>query len=153
MREDPLDELQVGKVVLDVEDLLVPATPGGGGVPPGASPDPIPALSAIGSSIRNVLPSPGTLSAPIEPAIVSTRLFERARPDPVPSIPLRSAPSREKGVKRLLISSGAIPSPVSVTVIRKEPVEVVSPEIRTSPPTRLNLTAFESRFRNTCFRR
>lgn len=124
-----------------------------GKAPFGSSPAWTSARAAIASSIRKVLPFPGTLCATIEPPIVSTRFLERSRPKPVPSTPRRSAPSREKGMKRLPISSGTISSPVSLTVIQKEFSPVGSPEIRTSPPARSNFTAFERRFKNNCFDR
>src|SRR6266508_575145 len=71
------------------------------------------------SSTENVLPVPDSLCTRIVPPIASTRDFESVSPRPVPSTALASAPRLSKGVNSRASLSAAIPSPVSVTRMRR----------------------------------
>ena len=76
-------------------------------------------LSVTGNSNQKVLPCPTVLSTPIFPPISSTRRLDKARPRPVPSTSLVSAPSRSKGLKSCSSLSGGMPGPVSITEMRR----------------------------------
>ncbi len=77
-----------------------------------------PSLSIRGNSIQNVLPLPSILSTPIFPCIASTSPLDSVSPSPVPSTPFCSASRRSNGANSRCIFSGAMPGPVSVTLIR-----------------------------------
>ena len=108
---------------------------------------------ATASSTENVLPVPGSLRTSIVPLIAATSDFDSARPSPVPSTPVASAPSRSNGTNSRSSFSAAMPGPVSVTEIRTRSSPARSQPIVTVPRGRLYLTAFDRRLRSTCCRR
>ena len=83
--------------------------------------------------MKKVLPVPGVLSTPKVPPMASTRPLERARPRPVPSTCVASAPRRSKGTNSRFSMSGEIPAPWSVTctvaVVVKPPALPRMPQV------------------------
>ena len=90
---------------------------------------------------------------PIEPPISSIRLLDNVSPSPVPSVAVRSAPTRSNGMNTFSSDSGGMPCPVSATQSRSRAPGTSRNEIRTLPPIRLYLIAFERTLSSTCVRR
>ena len=121
-RDELLDQLQVGRVVLHIEQRApqrARAEPALAGMAAGS------ALSTAScgaaaefSSNQNTLPMPTVLSTPISPPISSTSRLLITRPMPVPSSVLLSCPRRLKGWKSCISMSGGKPAPVSLTLMR-----------------------------------
>src|SRR5579884_1079399 len=107
-------------------------------------------LSTRGNSMLKRLPSPRVLATVKLPPISSTRLLLSVSPRPEPSTPLCSAPSRSNGTNSRGSLSAGMPGPVSLTVSRSRAGPAASQDSRTSPCSRLYLTALESRFKRTC---
>ena len=61
--------------------------------------------------------------------------------------------TRSKGTNSRPMASSGMPSPVSVTLMRSRPSGPGSQSSWTLPPSRLYLTALESRFSRTCLSR
>src|SRR4029450_7991428 len=99
---------------------------------------------AAGSTKRIVVPRPGSLSAEIVPPWAWTRLFAIASPSPEP----RDSGERAKRSNTCASSSGAMPSPVSVTR-NATPPSSRSAAIVTLPPDGVWRSAFETRFAST----
>ncbi len=157
-RDELLDQLQVRRVVLDVEQGARLAPPRGtiGSARAAASP---PFRASRGSatessSNQNTLPAPTVLSTPIAPPISSTSRLVTTRPMPVPSSPPASCPRRLKGWKSCASFSGGSPAPVSVMLTRMRPgARLGAAHHRPCPARRLYLIALESRLIRTCFTR
>ena len=98
-----LDQRQVGQVVFDVEHRPLRRASRARRLRSRGSlcrdSSPAVRLSASGSSIQNTLPWPTTLSTPIVPPMASIRRLERARPMPVPSMPVLRCPQPLEGHK------------------------------------------------------
>ena len=96
----------------------------------------------------NVVPTSGVLCAVMVPPCSPTSSRTIARPMPLPSPERERARSiRWKRSNNRGSSSGGTPVPVSATVRTAE-----SPSCRTAtvmPPSKVNLTALESRLRTT----
>ena len=99
-RDQLLDQLQIGRVVLHIEQraqrraMLDRRLGDRGGSAVSAS--------SVGSAVefssnQNTLPAPTVLSTPITPPISSTSRLLITRPMPVPSSALRSCPRRLNG--------------------------------------------------------
>ena len=87
-------------------------------VPPKSSGGAAGIVSDRASSTQNVLPRPGSLVTPSEPPMASASARDSARPRPVPSTDVCSAPSRSNGRNIIAICDSDRPMPVSVTMIR-----------------------------------
>jgi hypothetical protein len=61
--------------------------------------------------------------------------------------------TRSNGTNSRPMASAGMPSPVSVTLMRSRPPGTGSQPRRTLPPSRLYLTALDSRFSRTCLSR
>src|SRR5262245_12412368 len=104
--------------------------------------------SANGRPTVNVVPTPALLLKEIVPPCASTIAFVIERPRPVPWMFLAVEARKKRSNSRWASSSG-MPTPVSLTSSC-----AVSPDeatvTKTSPPSGVNLTAFESRLSTTC---
>src|ERR1039458_4395914 len=89
----------------------------------------------------------------ISPPMHSTNLLVSARPMPWPSICPNSAPKRLNGWNSNSIFSGAMPMPVSATIILSLPFGRSSTDTVTCPPGLLYLMALDNRLMSTCLRR
>src|SRR5262245_34935594 len=102
-----------------------------------------------GSVKVNVEPAPSWLWTQIRPPCSSTNFRDRAKPSPVPSTFLSAVPTCRNSSKIASWSSGAMPTPVSLTDTSMDPSPALA---RTSirPSSGVNFMAFDSRFSNTC---
>src|SRR5713226_4101826 len=95
----------------------------------------------------NVEPAPAWLFTQIRPPWSSTNFRERASPSPVPSCLTVLAPTCRNSSNTASWSSGAMPTPVSLTDTSTDPSTGTA---RTSirPPSGVNLIAFDNKFSN-----
>ena len=76
-------------------------------------------------------------------------LRQRVSPSPVPSAFLSAVPTWRNSSNTASWSSGAMPTPVSLTETSTNPsLGIAATSIR--PPSGVNLIALDSRFRTTC---
>ena len=74
---------------------------------------------------------------------------ERASPSPVPSTFFAAVPTCRNSSNTASWSSGAMPTPVSVTEISAMP-SAMPARTSTRPPSGVNFNAFDRRFSSTC---
>src|SRR6266478_3915996 len=97
----------------------------------------------------NVDPAPTSLVTRIVPPCSPMNFRQRASPSPVPSCFAALAPTCLNSSNTASRSSGAMPTPVSLTDTSTAPLSSAAPtSIR--PPSGVNLIAFDSRFKSTC---
>ena len=85
--------------------------------------------------------------------MASARRLDSGRPSPVPSMAVGWLATRSNGTNSRSRASGGMPSPVSVTLMRSRSPGTGSHSRWTEPPSRLYLTALDSRFSRTCLSR
>ena len=131
-----------------------------GGAGRGRAADASGGASAGGNCTQKVLPRPGWLCTPMSPPMARTRPRLSARPRPVPSTWLASAPSRSKAPNRRACWAASRPGPVSCTLMRQPALPGAPPAFArpwqatvTRPCGWLYLMALPSRFSSTCFSR
>src|SRR5262245_17734669 len=105
----------------------------------------------MGRSIVKVVPCPTRLATETVPPCASAIVFTIWRPSPVPRAAL-PVEARKKRSKSRVISPSGIPTPVSLTSTRTlSPRGATSSD--TTPPSGVNLTAFERRLSSNWPRR
>src|SRR5262245_28325466 len=97
----------------------------------------------------NVEPTPISLLTQIRPPCSSTNFRHRVSPSPVPSTFLSAVPTCRNSSNTASWSSGAMPTPESLTETSTNPsFGVAATSIR--PPSGVNLIALDNKFSTTC---